>query len=1021
MDQAVYEVLSRVLSPDPNIRMSAELRLRDLSNVPEYPISLAKMTISQDVDISYRQSAVINLKNYVVSHWSSTSETFAGIETTEEAKAIVREVIFNGLSDPSNKIRVASAYVISKIAHNDWPDYWPDLLDLLISLLKTGSPEQVHGAMRVMTEFVTHDITEVQFSQIAPILLPELLRILRSDQVYSYRTRGRSIAIFRHCIEILFICKEEHPEATESFLMAPVIPDWLQIFINILKQHTTDNEEREFEEYGLKLEVVKCLNLIIKYFPKLLSSYLIALLEPIWLDLVHQRERFINNFIRPSSDFISTCQDSDGEVFGFEYLLFAQFEFVGLSVRKKSAKPLFVQDNGESTFLKQVVWIILSYMQMTKEQVETWLTDANQFVADDDDETFNFTVRVAAGDLLEILLEKFPEKTLQALAETTQHLIEESNIARAAGDSVWWKVQEACLKAVGFVSNELITALQDKASKVKFDLPGLFEHVVFDHLTATEYPFLQGRAFVFASQYAVMLPGELASRYVSEAVCAIQGIGAIPVKVSALRALQNFCRHLDVQYVAPFQSNIIENVANLLNIVSEDSLILVLETLEEAIKINHVVTARYENLIGPLIIDVWMKHPTDHTIYPLVTDIFEELSSNVDVHASFQARALPPLANILINNTDPAVTASAIDLIASLVKGGPSPLPSPYIEHVFPPLMHLMLTTEDRSILQNGEICLKYFVQKDCTRIAEWNDVNGKTGLDYVIQFIAKSLQPTESESATFFGDLVVKLIEKAGNRLLPVLPELLRAVAAKLESARTATFIQSLLMIFAHLTLNQKSTVINFMSESVINGKNGLDILLNTWLENHDSFQGHYNIKISAIALSELFLSCDPRIQNIKVKEIMTRSRTRQNPHQYVYISATLKIIKLLVSDLQNAAEGDNLKRSELDDILDDEEAIETDDDDDEWEDVEEPSPFAPSEDYIVLSEFNKIRELEDLEDDPDIKDSPIYHTNLREYLMDFFRHCASHNINNFAEICSALNEEEQLKLRFVITGSRT
>ncbi|CAG8764053.1 12516_t:CDS:2, partial [Dentiscutata heterogama] len=69
----------------PNVRMSAELRLRELSNAP-----------------------VINLKNYVVSHWSSTSETFAGIETTEEVKAIVREVIFNGLSDPSNKIRVAS-------------------------------------------------------------------------------------------------------------------------------------------------------------------------------------------------------------------------------------------------------------------------------------------------------------------------------------------------------------------------------------------------------------------------------------------------------------------------------------------------------------------------------------------------------------------------------------------------------------------------------------------------------------------------------------------------------------------------------------------------------------------------------------------------------------------------------------------------------------------------------------------------------------------------------------------------
>jgi hypothetical protein len=40
-------------------------------------------------------------------------------------------------------------------------------------------------------------------------------------------------------------------------------------------------------------------------------------------------------------------------------------------------------------------------------------------------------------------------------------------------------------------------------------------------------------------------------------------------------------------------------------------------------------------------------------------------------------------------------------------------------------------------------------------------DTSGKTGLDYVIQYIAKALQPKESESAGFLGDLVVKLIKK--------------------------------------------------------------------------------------------------------------------------------------------------------------------------------------------------------------------------------------------------------------------
>jgi hypothetical protein len=44
-------------------------------------------------------------------------------------------------------------------------------------------------------------------------------------------------------------------------------------------------------------------------------------------------------------------------------------------------------------------------------------------------------------------------------------------------------MQEACLKAIGYVSDEFLSAIQD--SKVNFDLSGLFEHVVFNYITAT--------------------------------------------------------------------------------------------------------------------------------------------------------------------------------------------------------------------------------------------------------------------------------------------------------------------------------------------------------------------------------------------------------------------------------------------------------------------------------------------------------------------------------------------------------
>ncbi len=53
-----------------------------------------------------------------------------------------------------------------------------------------------------------------------------------------------------------------------------------------------------------------------------------------------------------------------------------------------------------------------------------------------------------------------------------------------------------------------------------------------------EFPFLQGRAFVFASQYAKLLPGQLAVQYLEAAIQVLETSEAgVPVKVSAVKAI----------------------------------------------------------------------------------------------------------------------------------------------------------------------------------------------------------------------------------------------------------------------------------------------------------------------------------------------------------------------------------------------------------------------------------------------------------------------------------------------------
>lgn len=60
-------------------------------------------------------------------------------------------------------------------------------------------------------------------------------------------------------------------------------------------------------------------------------------------------------------------------------------------------------------------------------------------------------------------------------------------------------------------------------------------------LHLSECPFLQGRGFVFASQFSRLLPQEIAGSYLDAAIRVIENDGAqIPIKASAVKAIQKY-------------------------------------------------------------------------------------------------------------------------------------------------------------------------------------------------------------------------------------------------------------------------------------------------------------------------------------------------------------------------------------------------------------------------------------------------------------------------------------------------
>jgi hypothetical protein len=156
------------------------------------------------------------------------------------------------------------------------------------------------------------------------------------------------------------------------------------------------------------------------------------------------------------------------------------------------------------------------------------------------------------------------------------------------------------------------------------------------------------------------------------------------------------------------------------------------------------------------------------------------------------------------------------------------------------------MATSEGGVLRPGVEALKYMLMHDHQQVFEWHDEENRSGLEVSLIIIDKLLGPTiEDNAASEVGGLAAELVEKAGQeRLGPFLEQLLKAVASRLATAEAAPFIQSLILVFARLSLVGAQDVVEFLTRIEINGQNGLQVVLSKWLEHSINFAGYDEIR---------------------------------------------------------------------------------------------------------------------------------------------------------------------------------
>ena len=468
-----------------------------------------------------------------------------------KVKSVIKQRVFTLLGTDQKQIRTAAAYALASIASCEYPEQYPSLLVDLASLIRSGSRHAVHGAMRVLVDFVKADLTEHQLIPVAQELLPLLLQIFKSPQLYTDSTRALTVSVLRQCIITLDMVRESYPEASRETAQA-IIPVWLDAFIELL---STPSQNETKSQWGIRFEIVKTITSIFSSFK---SSVIERLPDLIKISVAHLNDLlpiFIDNQVYDTQLFSQIEGEEEDDGATVEELVCPIVDLISGFTNVKQGKIVFEDQN--LNIIPVAVRLALEWGQMTVEEEETWAADPNAFVDDEEDETENYSLRIATHDLLDGLLSRYPIITSKTLGPETAKMLSTSQNTHNEGKSYWWKPIEAALATIGNVSDYLTD--EDNETSENFDLVGLCQSVVTQFVTAkglffkkiflplnkliqlSDAPFLQGRAFVFASKFSTALPTDLVDAFVEAAAQILnQQDASVPVKVSAVRAIRKY-------------------------------------------------------------------------------------------------------------------------------------------------------------------------------------------------------------------------------------------------------------------------------------------------------------------------------------------------------------------------------------------------------------------------------------------------------------------------------------------------
>lgn len=1009
--------LTASLDPNQNVRSFAETSLNQASLQPGFGSALCRVAANKDLSLGLRQLAAVLLKQFIKKHWRENEEDFEYPLVSSEEKALIRGLLLGSLDDSHRKICTAISMDISSIATYDWPEEWPELLPFLLKLISDqNNINGVHGALRCLA-LLSGDLDDKDVPALVPVLFPCLHAVVSSPQSYDKYMRGKALSIFYSCISVLGAMSGVYKTETTT-LVTPLLEVWMNQFSLILEHPVQPDDP---DDWSLRMEVLKCLNQFVQNFPFLMESELIAIMRPLWHTFESSLQVYLRSSVEGAEDSYDGRYDSDGEEKSLDTFVIQLFEFLSTIVSSRRLAKVLASN------VRELVYQTVAFLQVTEQQVHTWSTDVNQFVADEDEGSFS--CRISGILLLEEVVNTFGREGINAVIDAAGKRFHESQNEKIAGSSSWWRIREAALYALASLADQLVDAEDlgtDHTNLAKF-----IEQLIMED-TGTGYhecPFLYARIFTAVAKFSSEINPGILEHFLNAAVRAINMDVPPPVKVGACRALLQLLPDMNRSVILPQIMNLFSSLTDLLHQASDETLILVLETLQQAIKAGHEASASIESIISPVILNVWVAHVSDPFISIDIIDVLEAIKNSPGCLHPLTSRILPFIGPALKkpHQQPEGLVSGSLDLLTMLLKGAPSDVVKTAYEFCFDAVIRIILHSEDNSELQNATECLAAFISSGRQELLSWSGDPSLT-MRSLLDAASRLLNPDlECSGSLFAGKYILQLILHLPSEMAPHVQDLVAALVRRMQSAEISGFKSSLLLIFArlvHMSFPNVDQFINLLVSVPADGhENSFAYVMTEWTKQQGEIQGAYQIKVTCSALALLLSTRHSEFAKVNVPGnriqsnggITTRAKAKSAPEQWTIIPLPMKVLALLADTLIEIQE----------------QVLGCEDEDSEWEEVDEVNvegekdllrstgasqSSKPSYDQLeAMARTFENQDDGDGDDDFHVTD-PLNEINLASYLADFMLKFSSGDRPLFDNLCQGLTNAQRNVIQTVL-----